>query len=320
MRPEDAEAWITELVGTEPPEPVTLPPETRMPAPLEDPFAPPAGQFDPAAMTTMSSSWPNEGFKYRDIATHHEGIISYAPCWNFFVRTPKPGSIHGLTTRPHFLENVPPERTPEMTFLATRIVDAGHPFLAPSEEAYDMQEYIRLLFLWAWLKNQDLVWDLERHRRYTRFHPTASGFIGAKYLAEMWKQEGTFLMGACNSASIVFATLLLAIGMAPWRLGIFTARYASSDGSGAPSHVYNGIYLFNRWRYIDVQGVKGSVYPARTEADERPGWKSLNIGVVDTCDYAHPFSGEMARGSSWGMPAPTLPAVPLLGAAPYEVI
>ena len=319
---DDLSDFVAKLLEKEPAKPIGLSVEARTSMPLVNAFDPASALLSPGQTMPLSGGGPTQSVRFAPVQTMFEGKIDYAACWNFYVRRIGSHAYGRLRTDGgNFFENVPPTRTEDMRYLAEIVFGKNNLLLRVNRPPNEEEEYLRLLIVWAWLKQQPLVWDLNKFGAYNARHGKQDEWGGASFYADMHRREGTFLMGACNAVSVLFATLLLAAGMEPWRLGIFSTRYEHPDVDGTPSHIYNGIYLFGRWRYLDVQAVHGPLFPARDEANERQGGRKLNIGIIDTCDYAHPFGGEMPQAEYWaGLPDVKLPAVPMLGAAPYELI
>ncbi|MBN1440198.1 MAG: hypothetical protein JW929_12390 [Anaerolineales bacterium] len=158
----------------------------------------------------------------------------------------------------------------------------------PAEEAPDNAErWRRIRGLWQWMTSHTIIinepgyeepWNYLHELASTPTHHWPS--IGE--LAKVFARFGVLPLGACNSKSFTMATLLYRVGVLPdW---ITVVHSQAHDGT---QHIYLGIHLDGRWRYLDPTCIR-----SHTALAPQPE----TVGCIGA-DYRHPYEVIPLPGS-----------------------
>ena len=105
--------------------------------------------------------------------------------------------------------------------------------------------------------------------------------------AAYYSSHGKLVWAACFSKAHLFVTLLGRMVYPRYRFGIAQAHHTENGAPSTASHVYAGVYVGERWYYLD---------PTAIPFDNLPDFAhKASIGIFTSVDYEHPY---------WFMPAP----------------
>ncbi|MFW9845874.1 MAG: hypothetical protein ACFFD6_03950 [Candidatus Thorarchaeota archaeon] len=205
------------------------------------------------------------------MTTKHEGVITYYRFWNFWVRVGTPAT-----------------RIPDAFFYDFEngssvvwdlINDVGAPTAWPrtQEEIWD-----RITTVWNWLRD-NVRYDGDA---YASIASDPNRWPSIRELAQYYADHGELVWAACFSKAHLFATLLGRV-LPRWHTIIASAHHTEGGAPPTASHVYTGVYLSDRWFYLD---------PSFVNSIQIPDFQNKSsIGQFSTVDYEHPFSAIPVR-------------------------
>jgi hypothetical protein len=97
--------------------------------------------------------------------------------------------------------------------------------------------------------------------------------------ARYYAQHGNLVWAACFSRAHLFATLLGRMIYPRLRFGIAEAHRTENGASPTATHVYVGVYVSDRWFYMDPTAVHSEVFPGFEQR------KSVAVKAFTAVDY-----------------------------------
>ncbi|MCP4134917.1 MAG: LamG domain-containing protein [bacterium] len=164
----------------------------------------------------------------------------------------------------------------------------------------DAEIWSRAGQVWNWLQDNQLTSSDANYNAAKTFYQnwlSAHGWISIEGIAQMYLNYGGFYWGTCMSRAQLFTTLLYRVGIPADRCGIMESKWKVAYSQ----HMYAGIFVYDRWLYLDPSYIH---LPFSTTA-------TLSIPASGSADYTHPNSVFSAQN--------TLSTVPLLYYSPDEI-
>jgi hypothetical protein len=184
----------------------------------------------------------------RCMETMYEGAVTYLKFWNFWVRAGTPATESADV----FFHNYENGSGPVLDLIGA--VGAATRWPRTEEEVWE-----RISTVWSWLAANVRV-------------------DGAAYAA--LTAADRLVWAACFSKAHLFA-LLLGRVLPRWHVLIASAHHTEGGAPPTASHVYVGVYLTDRWYYLDPTAVYSGPLP------DFP--KRRSVGAFKKVDYQHPF-------------------------------
>jgi hypothetical protein len=175
------------------------------------------------------------------------------------------------------------EDNPEIRSLLNSI---GLPADAAADDA---ERWRRIRELWTWMTRHTIIigepGSEEPWNYLLELTPDRWPSIGE--MAKVFARYGILPLGACNSKAFTMAALLYRAGVLPdW---ITVAHSKAHDGT---QHLYLGMHLDGRWRYLDPTCIR-----EHTALAPQPE----TFGCIGA-DYAHPYELVPLPGSQLKKP------------------
>lgn len=198
------------------------------------------------------------------MTTLYEGEVTYLRFWNFWVRagtpatTPTDGFFHHYESSSN-----------QVTALISAVGTATY---CPHTEK---ELWNRIAAVWSWLGANVRV----DNAAYAGLTP-ADRWPSIGEFARYFAAHHDLVWSGCFSKAHLFA-LLLGRVLPRWHVLIATAHHTETGAPPTASHVYVGVYLTDRWYYLD---------PADVSSGSLPHFKDRrSIGSFKKVDYRHPF-------------------------------
>lgn len=200
--------------------------------------------------------------------TLYEGVVTYLRLWNFWVRAGTPALVPSDSIFFDF-ENSGPET---LDLIAALGVSTAWPHT--QEELWS-----RISRVWDWL-GENVRIDTDA---YGNLVSAVGRWPSIAELARYYSVHGDLVWSACFSKAHLFATLLGRV-LPRWHTAIVSAHHTENGAPPTASHVYVGVYLADRWYYLD---------PTAVYSGPLPGFdKCRSVGGFTKVDYQHPFSAH----------------------------
>jgi hypothetical protein len=200
----------------------------------------------------------------KGMKTMYEGLVTYLKFWNFWVRAGTPA----MEPADVFFHNY--ESGSRRVFDLIGAVGAATRWPRTEEEIWQ-----RISTVWSWL-GANVVVDGEAYASLT----AADRWPSIDEFAEYYADHQELVWAACFSKAHLFA-LLLGRVLPRWHVLIATAHHTEGGAPPTASHVYVGVYLTDRWYYLDPTAVYAGPLPDFPERS--------SVGTFETVDYQHPF-------------------------------
>ena len=213
--------------------------------------------------------------------TMYEGKITYLRFWNFWVRSGTPAQ----EPTDYFFHNYESGSKQVRHWLNA----VGAPTSWPRTEK---EVWKRISTVWNWLRANVRI-DGAAYSTIT----LADRWPSIGELARYYADHHELVWAACFSKAHLFAVLLGRV-LPRWHVMIASAHHTEGGAPPTASHVYVGVYLTERWYYLDPTAVYSVALPSFA--------KRRSIGIFDKVDYPHPFSARP-------VPLSPLDKVPYLG-------
>ncbi|MEJ2308073.1 MAG: transglutaminase domain-containing protein [Gammaproteobacteria bacterium] len=198
--------------------------------------------------------------------TMYEGDITYLKFWNFWVRAATPVTPDWDYFF-HDYENCSPE-------VWSLLGNIGAATAWPRNEK---DVWKRIATVWIWLAGNVRT----DNAAYSGLVDAVGRWPSIAELARYYADHDELVWSACFSKAHLFATLLGRV-LPRWHTTVLSAHHTEGGAPPTASHVYVGIYLTDRWYYLD---------PTAVYAGPLPDFKNRrSVGLFSTVDYQHPFS------------------------------
>jgi len=198
------------------------------------------------------------------MTTMHEGVITYFKFWNFWVRIGTPA----IVPTDDFFHNYESSSNQVKALISA----VGAPTHWPHTEK---EVWNRIETVWSWLGANVRI-DNAAYAGLT----SADRWPSIDEFAHYYADHHGLVWSACFSKAHLFAILLGRV-LPRWHVLIATAHHTESGAPPTASHVYVGVYLTDRWYYLDPTDVYSGPLPLFK--DRR------SVGPFKTVDYQHPF-------------------------------
>lgn len=218
----------------------------------------------------------------KSMKTMYEGAITYLKFWNFWVRVGTPAAA----ATDYFFHNYESGSGQVMDLVAA--VGAATHWPHREQEVWE-----RISTVWSWLGANVRV-DNAAYAGLT----AADRWPSIDEFAQYYADHHELVWAACFSKAHLFATLLGRV-LPRWHVLIASAHHTEGGAPPTASHVYVGVYLTDRWYYLD---------PTFVYADPLPDFSHRrSVGAFEKVDYQHPFQVRPVPLSPLNM-VPHLPA------------
>lgn len=211
---------------------------------------------------------PHKG-KYPEMIgmdTMYEGVITYLRLWNFWVRVGTPAE----RDTDYFFHDFESNATEVQNLLTVIGVTTAWP--KTEEEIWN-----RISTVWDWL-GANVRLD---HDAYGDLVNAVGRWPSITEFSRYFREHGDLVWSACFSKAHLFA-LLLGRVLPRWHTSIVSAHHTEAGAPPTASHVYVGVYLTERWYYLDPTTVYAGPLPSFTDRH--------SVGTFSKVDYQHPFS------------------------------
>ncbi len=200
----------------------------------------------------------------RSLQTMYEGVVTYLKFWSFWVRTGTPA------TEPvdYFFHDYESGSGPVVNLISA--VGAATRWPRTEEEVWD-----RISTVWSWLGVNVRV----DGAAYDAL-PAADRWPSIDEFAAYYAAHQELVWAACFSKAHLFAMLLGRV-LPRWHVLIAEAHHTEGGAPPTASHVYVGVYLTDRWYYLDPTFVDSGPLPDFAHRS--------SVGGFETVDYQHPF-------------------------------
>jgi hypothetical protein len=142
----------------------------------------------------------------------------------------------------------------------------------------EQEVWERIATVWSWLGANVQV-DNDAYAGLT----VADRWPSIDEFAQYYADHHNLVWAACFSKAHLFATLLGRV-LPRWHVLIASAHHTEGGAPPTASHVYVGVYLTERWYYLD---------PTDVYSDPLPGFpKRKSVGSFKKVDYQHPFQAR----------------------------
>ncbi len=198
------------------------------------------------------------------LQTMYEGAVTYLKFWNFWVRAGTPA------TEPadDFFHDYESGSGQVLDLISA--VGAATRWPRTEEEVWD-----RISTVWSWLGANVRV-DIEAYGGLI----VDDRWPSIDEFAAYYAAHHELVWATCFSKAHLFATLLGRV-LPRWHVLIATACHTEGDAPPLASHVYVGVYLTDRWYYLDPAFVYSGPLPDFAHRS--------SVGGFETVDYQHPF-------------------------------
>lgn len=206
---------------------------------------------------------------WQHLKTKHEGTILYSKQWNFWIRATAAADLRASL----FFRDYETATANTDQLLA----DCGFPWAKAETEE---EIWSRIANLWQWVR--DHVDD--DGAAYSTISSDPANWPSIVDYANYYMAHGRRLVwAACFSKAHLFATLLGRLVYPRFRFGIAQTHHTESGAPPTASHVYVGVYVADRWFYLDPTQAPFEAFPAF--ADRR----SIGVPSFTSVDYQHPY-------------------------------
>jgi hypothetical protein len=203
----------------------------------------------------------------KNLKTMYEGDVTYLKFWNFWVRSGTPAAV----PTDYFFHNYESGSKQVRALIAA--VGAATQWPHTEQEVWD-----RIATVWSWLGTNvrvdpaayDLLTPADRWPSIDEF---------ARYYAD----HHELVWAACFSKAHLFATLIGRV-LPRWHVLIASAHHTEGGAPPTASHVYAGVYLTDRWYYLDPTDAYSGTLPSFSER--------RSVGSFKKVDYQHPFEAR----------------------------
>jgi hypothetical protein len=198
------------------------------------------------------------------MTTMYEGSVTYLKLWNFWVRSCTPATA----PTDDFFHNYESGSKQVMALISA----VGTPTYWPHTEK---DVWNRIETVWNWL-GTNVRYDSAAYDSLT----SADRWPSIEEFAQYYADNNELVWVACFSKAHLFATLLGRV-LPRWHVIIALAHHTENGAPPTASHVYVGVYLTDRWYYLDPTDVVSGPLPGFNERK--------SVGPFKTVDYQHPF-------------------------------
>lgn len=205
---------------------------------------------------------------WQTMVTKHEGKILYYKQWNFWVRA---GVLADLGMVSYFFRDYESANVESDALLRA----VGFPWRRAETEE---EIWGRIGSVWNWLRDNVEVDPGE----YAGISST-SGWPSILDYARYYANHKRLVWAACFSKAHLFATLLGRVVYPRFRFGIAQAHHTESGAPPTASHVFVGVYVADRWFYLDPTAVRSVDFPGYGLR------RSIGVSSFTTVDYEHPY-------------------------------
>lgn len=208
-----------------------------------------------------------EGFaEMKSMDTMYEGTVTYLRYWNFWVRagTPVTAPI------PYYFTNYESSASDVQNMISAIGTSTAWPHT--QEEVWS-----RISTVWNWLGNNARI----DNAAYNSLNSGTERWPSIEEFAQYYAVHHEVVWWACFSKAHLFAILLGRV-LPRWHTIIATGHHTEGDAPPTASHVYVGVYLTDRWYYLDP----AAVYSESLDSFEN----RKSVGIFTSVDYEHPFS------------------------------
>jgi hypothetical protein len=235
---------------------------------------------DIVKLATVKGALANPEMK--PMETMYEGTLTYLKYWNFWVRVGTPAEA----PTDYFFHNYE-SGSKEVMNLITAIGAETH-WPHTEEEVWG-----RISTIWNWLGSNVRI-DNDAYIALT----SADRWPSIDEIAAYYSEHNELIWAACFSKAHLYATLLGRV-LPRWLVFIATAHHTEGGAPPTASHVYVGVYLTDRWYYLD---------PTKVYSGSLPSFQQRrSIGAFNLVDYQYPFQALPVPLSPLDM-VPHLPA------------
>jgi hypothetical protein len=196
--------------------------------------------------------------------TMYEGPLTYLKFWNFWVRVGTPAA----EPTDYFFHNYESGSDQVTNLIAA--VGAATRWPRTEEQAWE-----RISTVWSWLAANVQI-DNAAYAALT----AADRWPSIDEYAEYYANHHGLVWAACFSKAHLFATLLGRV-LPRWHVLIASAHHTEGGAPPTASHVFVGVYLTDRWYYLDPTFVYSGPLPEFSERE--------SVGSFTKVDYQHPF-------------------------------
>lgn len=207
------------------------------------------------------------GAIWRTMVTRYEGKVLYSKLWNFWVRATAQATIDNrVLFRDYEAANADTNAL---------LADVGFPW---GKAETDQEVWERMGMVWNWL------------RAHVKYDGVAYGTLSSvpgtwpsiRDYARYYATHGHLVWAACFSKAHLFVTLLGRMVYPRFRFGIAEAHHTENGAPPTATHVYAGVYVNNRWYYLDPTAIPARPFPDYAH--------KASIGILASVDYEHPHS------------------------------
>lgn len=216
------------------------------------------------AALTLPKGGPVPDAEMRAMRTMYEGPVTYLKFWNFWVRAATPASV----PTDDFFHNYESGSRQVNALIAA----VGAPTRWPRTE---QEIWERIATVWAWL-GANVRPDNAAYDGLT----AADRWPSIDEFAQYYADHHRLVWAACFSKAHLFA-LLVGRVLPRWHVLIASAHHTEGGAPPTASHVYVGVYLTDRWYYLDPTAVPFGPLPGFAERK--------SVGLFNKVDYQHPF-------------------------------
>jgi len=199
--------------------------------------------------------------------TMYEGTVAYHKLWNFWVRVGTPAD----EPTDDFFHNY--ESGSAQVAALISAVGAATKWPHTEEEVWK-----RISTVWSWL-GANVQYDAAAYDGLT----AADRWPSIEEFAAYYAAHHRLVWAACFSKAHLFA-LLLGRVLPRWHVLIASAHHTENGAPPTASHVYVGVYLTDRWYYLDPTFVGAGPLPAFKDRK--------SVGGFTKVDYQHPFKAR----------------------------
>lgn len=201
--------------------------------------------------------------------TKHEGEVLYYKLWNFWVRA---GVKADLAMTSAFFRDYESANANSDTLLAA----VGFPWRKAETEE---EIWGRIGMVWNWMRDHVVVNNSE----YATISSVSGTWPSILDYAKYYVTHKQLVWAACFSKAHLFATLLGRVVYPRFRFGIAQAHHTEAGAPPTASHVFVGVYVGDRWFYLDPTAVYAVAFPAYSAK------KSIGVDSFTSVDYEHPY-------------------------------
>ncbi len=203
---------------------------------------------------------------WKSMTTKHEGNVLYFKLWNFWVRA----GVQATVNNKAFFRDYETANADTDALLSA----LGFPWKKAETEE---EIWNRIGMVWNWLKTN----VQENGGEYSTISSDPSAWPSILDYARYFALHGRLVWAACFSKAHLFATLLGRMVYPRYRFGIAQGHHTEGGAPPTASHVFVGVYLSDRWFFLDPTAVPFAAFPDFVHR--------ASIGVFSTVDYEYPY-------------------------------